>query len=212
MGLALREALHPTADDGAGVLCDGEPAGTIVLLGFTGGRQWPAFATSPEAADGYDHPLDRWSRRVIDALARRHGAVAAYPSDGPPWLPFQRWAMRSDALHVSPLGLLIHPEYGLWHAYRGALAFRARLPLPADAAVESPCMGCAGQPCRTTCPVGAVRAAGFAHEDCRRHLRDAAGKPCRTGGCLARLSCPVGRDHHYGAAQASFHMEAVARD
>ena len=27
--------------------------------------------------------------------------------------------------HASPLGLLIHPDYGLWHGYRGALLFAA---------------------------------------------------------------------------------------
>src|SRR4030095_137820 len=41
-----------------------------------------------------------------------------------------RWAMRAEAVAPSPLGILIHPDYGLWHAYRGALAFAERLALP----------------------------------------------------------------------------------
>ena len=210
-GLALRETLHPTAADDAPLLDSGQPIGTLVLLGFTGGQQWPVYARSPEAADGQAHPLDRWSRRVIDDLARRHAAAAFYPSDGPPWLPFQRWAMRGGEVHVSPLGLLIHAEYGLWHAYRGALAFAERLPLAVAAPVRSPCLDCADRPCLRTCPVGAVQASGFARDDCRRHVRTVPGNACRTGGCLARLSCPVGRSYHYGAEQASFHMDAVVR-
>ena len=35
-------------------------------------------------------------------------------------------------MSVSPLGILIHPDWGLWHSYRGALAFRERLDLPAS--------------------------------------------------------------------------------
>ena len=210
-GLALREALHPTVADDAPGLANGQPARTLVLLGFTGGRQWSVFAQSPEAADGEPHPLDRWSRRVIDDLAGRHAAMALYPSDGPPWLPFQRWAMRRGEVHVSPLGLLIHPEYGLWHAYRGALAFADELPLPAVGPARSPCLDCADQPCRRSCPVGAIQATGFARDDCRRHVSTVPGNACRTGGCLARLSCPVGRAYHYGADQALFHMDAVVR-
>jgi len=108
-GLAWRGAFHPQPGDAVPPLADGSPAGTLVLLGFVGGGQWPAFAASAEAGDGRPNPLDRWSRRLVDALAARCGAAALYPSDGPPWWPFQRWAMRAEAVHVSPLGILIHP-------------------------------------------------------------------------------------------------------
>ena len=93
----------------------------------------------------------------------------------------------------------------------GALAVAERLPLAVAAPVRSPCLDCADKPCLRTCPVGAVQASGFARDDCRRHVRTVPGNACRTGGCLARLSCPVGRSYHYGAEQASFHMDAVVR-
>ncbi|MBS0394906.1 MAG: ferredoxin, partial [Proteobacteria bacterium] len=128
-GLAWRGAFHATADDAVPLAADGTAAGTVALLGFVGGGQWPHFAAAPEYADGAPDPLDRWSRRVIDALAARHGARALYPMGGPPWLPFQRWARRAESVHPSPLGVLIHPTYGPWHAYRGALAWPARLAL-----------------------------------------------------------------------------------
>jgi hypothetical protein len=62
---------------------------TIALAGFAGRDGWDAFAKSPEAADGAAHPLDRWSQRVIDALARELGAKALFPFGGPPFWPFQ---------------------------------------------------------------------------------------------------------------------------
>ena len=77
-----------------------------------GSKQPPAIA----------NPLDTWSREVIGAVAETFGARAVSPSDRP-YLPFQQWAMRAEGLRPSPLGILMHPQYGLWHAYRGALLF-----------------------------------------------------------------------------------------
>ena len=73
--------------------------------------------------------LDDWSKREIDRLADELGAAAFYPFTEP-YLPFQRWAQKAEPCHVSPLGVLIHPDYGLWHGYRGALGFADSLTLP----------------------------------------------------------------------------------
>jgi hypothetical protein len=206
-GLALRGALHPPAELLPPVAA-AHPVGTLVLLGFTGGLQWPVFSASAEAGDGRPHPLDRWSRRTIGALASEVGATALYPNDGPPWLPFQRWARAAEPVHPSPLGVLIHPDFGLWHAYRGALAFSARLTLPARDARPSPCERCTGKPCLTTCPIGAVTAEAFDTTACDRFVRASADNDCRLRGCAARARCPVGAAYRYGEAQARFHMAA----
>ena len=207
-GLAWRGAFHPGAEDAVPALADGDPAATLVLLGFVGGGEWPAFTASAEHADGRPHPLDRWSRRVTDVLARRHGACALYPSDGPPWLPFQRWAMRAEAVHRSPLGILIHPDFGLWHAYRSALAFRARLELPEADLRPSPCASCAGRPCESACPVSAISTAGYDRDGCAVHVAATQGLDCLQQGCRARRVCPVGAAYRYGAGQAEFHMRS----
>ena len=207
-GLAWRGAFHPRPADEVPAFADGSAVATVALIGFVGGEQWPAFAASPERADGRPHPLDRWSRRLIDVLAARHAAAAFYPSPGPPWLPFQRWAMRAEAVHLSPLGILIHPDWGLWHAYRGALGVRVRLPLPEPDPRPSPCAACAERPCLRTCPVQAIAPQRYDHASCLAHVASATGADCRAEGCRARRSCPVGAAHRYGAAQAGFHMRA----
>lgn len=184
------------------------PAATLVLLGWVGGDGWQTFAGSPEAHDGVPNPLDRWSRRVIDSLADALDATALYPFSGPPWLPFQRWAQRADRVFVSPLGILIHPDWGLWHSYRGALAFHAHLDLEPAAASVSPCESCADKPCLTRCPVSAFSNEGYDVAGCRAHLSSPAGAACMEGGCLARDACPVGTRHRYAPAQAAFHMRA----
>jgi epoxyqueuosine reductase QueG len=104
--------------------------------------------------------------------------------------------------------MLIHPRFGLWHSYRGALAFAAEIATPERPEIASPCSTCAERPCLTTCPVGAFTPAGYDVEACADWLRSAKGGACLAGGCLARRACPVGREFAHTAEQAAFHMRA----
>jgi hypothetical protein len=184
---------------------------TIVLAGFAGRDGWSAFAASSEARDGLNHPLDRWSRRTIETLARELGATPLFPFGGPPFWPFQQWARRAERVHPSPIGILIHPRYGLWHSYRGALAFREALDIPEAEAIPSPCETCEGRWCLNACPVGAFSLARYDVGACAGHLRDGAGADCMSAGCRARRACPVGAAHAYGPEQANFTMCAFLR-
>ena len=40
---------------------------TAILIGM-GSQAWPAFKSSPEYQDNMRDPLDRWSKRLIDAI------------------------------------------------------------------------------------------------------------------------------------------------
>ena len=211
-GLIQRGGFHAIDADGVPPLPDGAPAATLIMLGNAGPRMWQCFADSVELADGAPDALDRWTRRVLGGVAGELGAIALFPFGGPPYLPFQRWAMRAEPVFPSPLGLLIHPEYGLWHAYRGALAFAERLQLPPRPATESPCDACAEKPCLTTCPVGAFSPGAYDVPACARHLDTPAGADCMGEGCRARRACPVGRDYRYAPDQAAFHMRPFRRN
>jgi hypothetical protein len=210
-GLAYRGAFHPEPQDAVPDVRAGVTAGTVLLVGMVGHGQWPVFAQSSEATDGLPHPLDRWGRRLLREIANTFAARALEPSAGPPWWPFQRWAQRAESLHASPLGLLIHPQFGLWHSYRGALVLAERLTLPAPVSSASPCSTCTTQACLHTCPVSAFEPGQFYSSRCDLHLRASPQGHCRRQGCAARLACPVGRDHAHTPAQAQFHMAAFLR-
>ncbi len=207
-GLQLRGAFVCAPDDGVPAQADGAESRSLILLGNLGGGLWPAFAAAPEAADGEPDPMNRWSIRVIGAMAQRLDGLALFPFGGPPYHPFQRWAQKAEGLQASPLGMLIHPVYGLWHAYRGAIALVRELDLPPPDVAVSPCESCAERPCLTACPVGAFTPAGYDVPACTAHLAAAAGRDCLSGGCLARRACPIGSGHRYGGDQAAFHMRA----
>jgi len=216
-GLCLRGWVFPDTSTVA-MPSNGRAASAICLVGHAGGGFWPVFDAWRARYPGIADPLDTWSRTVIAPLAEAEGGEAVFPSDRP-WQPFQQWAMAAEGLKPSPLGMLIHPDHGLWHGYRGAILFGpealAELDRPGaqaskrEADPTHPCDTCLGRPCLSACPVGAFSEEGFDVACCRGHLQTEAGqKGCMAGGCLARDACPVGRDQRYSPEQIRFHMKA----
>jgi hypothetical protein len=184
----------------------------IALVGNIGSSFWPQFTSAPEYTDGIPDPLDRWSKRVAAQLAKELDISPLFPSDGPPYFPFQQWAKRAEGLWQSPMGLLIHPKYGLWHAYRFALILSTDEMLPQSAAsADSPCISCVAQPCLNTCPVNAFTTDGYNVSECANFLETNSESHCNQQGCQARIACPVGNTHRYVDTQHLFHLGAFVR-
>ncbi len=186
---------------------NGVEAACVVIIGNIGGTIWPRFER--ERTAGPD-PLDRWTRSLLQPVAAQFGARFVHPSDQP-FQPFQRWAQRADDVWQSPIGIMIHSTFGLWHAYRGALLFSGILDgMPMVGEQESPCLTCSDQPCLSTCPVDAFTVEGYNSHACRDHVLSGSEPTCLSAGCAARLACPVGHDYRYGPDQMRFHMAAFA--
>ncbi|MEX0343679.1 MAG: hypothetical protein AB3N20_02075 [Rhizobiaceae bacterium] len=207
-GLVLRGGFDFAKDEDAPAGIRSEPAKSVLLVGQRGAGNWnhfnkwlQKFKNKPE------NPLDTWSREVICVVAADCSARAVFPSDKP-WLPFQQWASRAEGLRPSPLGILIHPEFGLWHAYRGALLFDDVIGLPQPPKSSHPCDDCEDKPCLITCPVSAISLNGYDVAGCAGHVSTADDGHCRNTGCLARNSCPVGANYRYPAEVQAFHMAA----
>lgn len=179
----------------------------VALVGNVGSSYWPAFKQSKEYADGEADPLDRWSYRVAGEVAQKINAEAVFPFQGPPYLPFQQWAKRAEALQQSPIGLMIHPEYGLWHSYRFALLVRDTIEIT-QTVQQSPCESCSDQPCLNTCPVKAFSIAAYDVDSCVGYLQKAASADCFKHGCMARFNCPAGRQYRYEDEQSRFHLQS----
>ncbi|MEL6198340.1 MAG: ferredoxin [Pseudomonadota bacterium] len=198
-GLAVTGAFYATPDDRVPERC-----ATLCLIGPADGRMWTAFDMSAEAADGAAHPLDRWSRRVIEQAANRLGAEALFPFGGPPWLPFLAWAARAEGAMPSPIGMSVTAARGLHASWRGALAFATRLD-GVGAPAAAPCESCA-RPCVTACPVDAFATGRYDVDGCRAFLATPDGADCRAQGCKARRVCPASAA--LPQAQRAFHLAA----
>lgn len=216
-GLRLRGGWVPSAEDVLPALPGAAQAAVVWMVGQVGSECWSAFSASSFFGDGLPDPMDRWAKSIGNALAHTLGGIALYPSDGPPYYPFQQWAARAEPLQSSPLMLQIHPEFGLWHAQRFALVLpilvsqdAAAIARTAATANPDVCLQCDGQPCLSACPVGAFSTSGYAVDRCADHLHGPDGDSCMPTGCRARNACPLATAYRYRPEHAGFHMAAFA--
>lgn len=177
----------------------------VALIGAVGAQYWPYFAASPEF-DVPQNSLDLWSKNAIAKVAKQFDMRAVFPSDGPSYYPFQQWALSSGQYSRSPVGVLIHHEWGLWTAFRGALCGDFGAYPPAQS-IPTPCDTCA-KPCLSACPVAAFSDAGYNVAACKSYLHTSPNAPCHQRSCMARVACPVAPQHAYDTAPSRFHMSA----
>ena len=209
-GLVLRGGFYPKADDRVPDLPGGEKAKTLLLFGNAGSSIWGYFSASNEYKDGADNPLDRWSEGIGDELAQRWRGAALFPFGGPPFQPFIGWAKKAEGLRSSRLGMLLHPTYGLWHAYRFAMALPDHIngveTEPNDSQHHA-CDQCDDQSCLKTCPVDAFDGAHYDVKRCFGYLSQNPDSLCHRKGCQARAACPEGEAYRYDQDHAAFHMQ-----
>ena len=195
--LAVLGGFHAAAGDAL-------PKGTqtLMMIGPAEPGFWPHVTAQPEW-DGAPDPIDRWSRRVIGHIACDLGAKALFPFGGPPYHPFYQWALRTGRVWDSPVRLLVHDAAGLMVSFRGALALKTRVDLPASP--PRPCDTCP-KPCLTACPAHALTGAGYDLPACHAWLDTAPGQDCMTQGCAVRRACPVSQGYARMAEQSDYHM------
>ena len=179
---------------------------TLVLVGPDEPKFWEIFKCSYEFLNIKIDPLDVWSQRNISSIAEKFDAKPLFPFQNNPFLPFYSWALRSGESFVSPIKLLVHAERGLFVSFRGALAFKQRLPDNRNRVFNySPCTSCSA-PCITACPAGALTKEKYYVENCKDFVNKPGEITCKQG-CLVRRACPVGKSRRV-KGQAKFHMDA----
>jgi hypothetical protein len=203
-GLICRGGFEPGPDDAVPGIADDA---VVVIVGNAGSAMWRHFDAATGAARRRDeqNPLNDWTAAVMRPIADKLGARVLFPFDRP-YHPFQRWAMKADSVWQSPLGPLIHPQFGLWHAYRAALVFEPGFAVPSRPIAQNPCESCPDRKCLDACPVDAYEVGQYDVPACVGHIATPKGKGCIERHCLARRACPVGTEMVYEPAHAEFHM------
>lgn len=177
---------------------------TALMIGPDEPRFWDHFVKQQEYSDGQPDAMDRYSKRVLRQIADEFDGRVFFPSDGPPYPPFIQWALKSGC-YQSPVGLLVHGKAGLFASFRGVVALKEHLGVPARSG--SPCDTCAEKPCETACPIGALTPDGYDVAACKAYIGSEAGRACLSG-CKVRLSCAVSQKFGRVTAQSEFHMKA----
>ena len=158
------------------------------------GRQCRAayVAAFDAARGGGAMTLDQWSERVLREIAAQVGRRAVFPFERPYAAVSALGDARRSLSCRRRWACLIHPDYGLWHGYRGALLFADAIKLPPPDRRASPCASCPDRPCLSACPAGAFDGKSYDVPACARHLV-AAPEADLHGYRLSRAPCLPGR-------------------
>ena len=188
---------------------------SIILIGNGGGDFWRAFRAHAERNPGWRdraNPLDEFTRVIIaDEIVPAVKTVGAkcaviYPfmSTGAT-LNFIELAKIAGLGGPSLLGVVIHPTFGPWIAFRGALIIDRDLDEPGEAIGFDPCPGCTARSCIDACPTGAVAyPGGWDIPRCLAYRVES--EPECASRCHARVECVIGREHRYPDDELEYHQ------
>jgi hypothetical protein len=188
-------------------------ARTAIVIGHGGGAFWAAYRRFLDACPTHakdPDPLDRWTAAAVETALRPvvgREATILHPFGGE-GVSFTRLASCAGLGGPGRVGVLLHPTFGPWIAFRAAVLVRETVVLPRPADQFDPCPGCAAQACVAACPAHAIGEAGWDLVRCAGE-RGRSGDPCAAG-CHARIACVIGPEHRYPAA-ALAHHQAHAR-
>ena len=142
-------------------------AHSIVVLGNGGGDFWAALKRHAARNPGWwerENPLDDFTREVVGRdvaaplreAALRYTVVHPFMHGGARTLNFVELGKAAGIAGPSILGVVVHPVFGPWIAFRAALLLEVPIDVPGDARGFDPCPGCVPRSCIAACPVGAV--------------------------------------------------------
>lgn len=177
---------------------------SVVVFGSGGSALWHHARKTMNRS----HPIDALVRDTVCSQPLPAGARwILCADDSEERVDFQALALEAGLGHRGPFGLILHPTYGPWFALRAACVLPVSLPSTGPLLGPAPCHTCATRPCQAACPAGAV-SSDYDFPAC--HAWQAKQGVCQPG-CHARIACPVGREHAYGALQHRYHHDRAGR-
>lgn len=193
---------------------------SIVAIGNGGGAFWKEFQRHAAENPGWrerENPLDDFTAAIfeseispaLDAAGVAHAAV--YPfTDGGPTLDFMELGKVAGLGGPSILGVVLHPRYGPWIAFRAALLVEEEIDAPGAAVGFDPCPRCAERACVSACPASAISyPSGWDVARCLTYRVEREAQ-C-TPRCAARAACVLGPEHRYPDDELAYHQMRALR-
>jgi epoxyqueuosine reductase len=190
-------------------------ARSIIVIGNGGAAFWSAFKRHGENNSGWmarDNPFDDFTRTVVErdiapllaALGIAHTIIYPFLSTGPT-LSFMAAGKAAGLSGPSLLGVMVHPVYGPWIAFRAAILVNELIDAPGVADGFDPCPSCTARTCISACPAEAVSlASGWDIPKCLTH-RVEVEADCAPR-CHARAGCVLGPEHRYADDELAYHQ------
>lgn len=179
-----------------------EQYNSLILIAHAGQSLWPHFTEHQKNHPKSFNPIDDYSIQSSTEILATLGdqnPLFLYPNTNVSLFPFLEqtgWGFSS------PVGILIHPQFGLWWAIRSFIATKLIL-TPSQALSDiHPCTLCVEKPCLSSCPVQATQISGLDFKLCSEtRLKESS---CGND-CAARLACPIGQNFTYSEEQRRYH-------
>jgi epoxyqueuosine reductase QueG len=195
-------------------------ARSIVVIGNGGREFWKAFSRHAKENPGWrdrDNPLDDFTRVIIERdvapvvaqAGTAHTIIYPFISNGPT-LNFMEAGKAAGLSGPSILGVVVHPVYGPWIAFRAAILLDQLIDAPGEARGFDPCPTCVPRSCISACPADAVSVAnGWDIPKCLTH-RVEVETDCAPR-CHARAGCVLGPEHRYPDDELAYHQMRALR-
>jgi len=182
---------------------------SLVLLGNGGSLFWEKMQNSGFQSD---NPFDDFSisllERTISEYWNLENYKILYPDNQ--LIPLMKIGELAGWHHPSPMGIGIHPTYGLWFAYRIAFVTTADLVKQREDSKEHHCMNCSSKPCIDACPAKALIEDGpMDTQKCISYCVT-EGTLCNSK-CLSRVSCLIASDKRYTDEQLHYHYSRALK-
>ncbi|MGH7779400.1 MAG: hypothetical protein ACREQR_06205 [Candidatus Binataceae bacterium] len=195
-------------------------ARTIIVVGNGGGELWAALKRHAGEHPGWwqrANPLDDFTREIVEREilppAREGGANirVVYPfMNNAATLNFIALGKAAGLAGPSILGVVVHPVYGPWMAFRAAILIDQAIDAPGPAVAFDPCPSCTVRSCIPACPVDAIAfPAGWDTPRCLTHRVEV--EPDCAPRCHARAGCVLGPEHRYPADELAYHQMRALR-
>lgn len=174
----------------------------LILIGHGGKLLWRKIK---DAKFQSDNMIDDFSYYHVEACLKKQVAQADFEIIFPSktFLPLQSLGELAGWHHPSPFKVGINQQWGSWFAYRAVVLVKSNFSITEKIKEPSPCLSCNLKPCTLACPAKALENNSFNLERCIKY-RKQQNSSCKNN-CLARVACPIGKQHQYSQPQINYH-------
>lgn len=181
---------------------------SIIVFANGGTELWDSFINDitqrPQNLSKHEHPFDDFVHRLIQEADPNPPSTRRWircADTEETFIDMRPLAQNAGIGTHSHMGMLIHPEYGLWVGLRGILLTTEYIP-PSSQLSANPCSTCIEKPCISSCVGNAVTKMGWNIQLCAE--THTTSQKCSIQ-CASRLACPIGIKHKHSPLQHMYH-------